>query len=67
MNENLELFRHKVGCIHSQRKAYYLWQEIKPSLSSEEVSLIQTAWSHFLIGESRGELDEVINHLLERV
>jgi hypothetical protein len=63
--DTFKLFQAKAGCAHSQQRARRLWAEIKPYLTEDEQRWIGVAWGHHLIGEGRGELDEVCGEVID--
>jgi len=64
--EKLKQFCSKAGCIHTQRKAKSIWNEIENYLSKSEYNKIIIAWSHHVeCGEGRNELDKIINGIIK--
>ena len=58
--ELLSAFVAKAGCMHSQRRADSLWNELRPLLTQDERQALSTAWSHHThVRLGRGELDSV--------
>lgn len=65
---DLETFRSKAGCMHTQGRAEQLWRRIVLYLTDEERSAVRVAWSHHVLcGEGRGELDRVCNDLIAKL
>jgi hypothetical protein len=58
--EILEKFCAKARCMHTQHAALRYWQDLKPHLTLEQRSKLNTAWGHHAdVGEGPEELDNL--------